>query len=74
MCRNYQCAWSQTLLSIEMRPDLLDILVSVEHDNVSGKQFLKVISDYPLTNSQEEYFNNWCEQHNTFYKVVTHEN
>lgn len=41
-CKNYQCAWSQGLLDIDMRPDKSGLLVSIEKDK-SGNQFFSVI-------------------------------
>lgn len=43
MCRNYQCAWTQFVLPEWMKPNLCGVMVSVEYDKETGKQFLKVI-------------------------------
>lgn len=42
-CRKYQCAWSQYLLHDDMRPDRCGLMVSVENDKETGKQYLKVV-------------------------------
>ncbi len=41
LCKNYQCLWSQDILSEENRPDKTGLLVSVE--NLKGWQYLKII-------------------------------
>jgi Fe-S-cluster containining protein len=42
MCRRYQCAYTQFLLPRNMRPDISQLLVSVEFDQ-EGKQYLKAV-------------------------------
>ena len=42
VCRKYQCAWTQHLLDIDMRPDKCGIMVSVEID-ANKKQYLKAM-------------------------------
>lgn len=65
LCRNYQCAWSQYLLSEEMRPDKSNIIVSVER-NENG-QYLNVfpINNVEISEEIKEYFKNWSEKMNT---------
>ena len=70
MCRDYQCAWSQGLFTSELKPNISNLLISVEFDT-AGMQYLKLI---PLSNdvSQEtiEYINNWVDNNNTYYVVT----
>lgn len=42
-CHKYQCAWSQYLLDDDMRPDQCGLMVSVENNEETGKQYLKAI-------------------------------
>lgn len=42
-CQKYQCAWSQHLLNEDMRPDQCGLMVSVENNKETGKQFLKAV-------------------------------
>jgi len=64
-CRNYQCAWSQSLLPEEMRPDKCDVLVSVEI--INERQCLKVmpINNKKLSDENIEYFKRWGDMMNT---------
>jgi Fe-S-cluster containining protein len=41
VCKDYQCAWSQGLMSEEMKPTISKVMISVERD--PQKQFLRVI-------------------------------
>lgn len=70
VCRGYQCAWSQGLFTPELKPNISNLLISVELDT-TGMQYLKLI---PLSNdvSQEtiEYINNWVDNNNTYYVVT----
>lgn len=64
-CRDYQCAWSQYLLSDEMRPDKCGVLVSVEQ-NENG-QYLKAIrinTKEDITETRK-YLQNWSDKMNT---------
>jgi Fe-S-cluster containining protein len=42
VCRKYQCAWTQHLLDIDMRPDKCGLMVSVEIDQ-NKKQYFKAM-------------------------------
>lgn len=42
-CRNYQCAWSQTLFDEDLRPDKCGVLISVETNPNTQEQFFKVL-------------------------------
>lgn len=42
-CRNYQCAWSQTLFDEDLRPDKCGVLISVETNSNTQEQFFKVL-------------------------------
>ncbi len=44
-CRKYQCAWSQHLLDMDLRPDKCGLMVSVEI--ADGRQYLKAIEIWP---------------------------
>jgi hypothetical protein len=65
VCRNYQCAWSQSLLPEEMRPDKYNILISVENNHMG--QYLKVlpINNKEISNEMLEWLKNWSEKMNT---------
>lgn len=53
MCRNYQCAWSQSLFDEEFRPDKTGLMVSVEN-GLDNQQYLKVIEIWEQV-PQENY-------------------
>jgi len=42
-CKNYQCAWSQTLFDEDLRPDKCGVLISVEINSNTQEQFFKVL-------------------------------
>lgn len=42
-CKNYQCAWSQSLFDEDLRPDRCGVLISVENNLNTKKQFFKVV-------------------------------
>lgn len=62
-CMNYQCAWSQELLSEEMRPDKCGVIASVENDE-SG-QYLKLTLIREINTSILDYFREWGRKMNT---------
>lgn len=73
-CDNYQCAWSQRLLPEWMKPNLSNVLVSVEIDHAQQKQFLRVIEmaptiDYAVYKEIEDF----CNKHDTYYLKVPYE-
>ena len=64
VCEGYFCAWSQELISEEMRPDKCEVLASVEN-NEKG-QYLKLVSTQEEINKDIlEYFKNWSRMMNT---------
>ena len=42
-CHDYQCAWSQGILSEWMKPNECGVLISVEINKDTNQQFLRVI-------------------------------
>ena len=68
-CRNYFCAWTQELLPIEMRPDKIGVVVSVEVDG-QGKQYLKAIHKNPLDQDFLDEINRFVKEHNTYFTSV----
>ena len=65
-CQKYQCAWSQDILSDLMQPDKCGVIISVEIDKSTNKQFLRCSGI--LTDTIKTYLNEWCENNNTYYK------
>lgn len=70
-CHNYQCAWTQGILSEWMKPNECGVMVSVEVDQEQQKQFLRVIEirdtvEYNIYSEIEKF----CEQNNTYYVKV----
>jgi hypothetical protein len=68
-CRNYQCAWSQGIIPIELKPDECGFLISVEA-NKENKQFLKIVTEKQLDTNTTEYFDQWCKNNKTYYEVI----
>lgn len=63
-CRNYQCAWSQSLIDEDLRPDKCDVIASVE--NNSNGQYLRLINMGKEINKDTLiYFKRWSTQMNT---------
>lgn len=74
-CRKYQCAWSQGILDIDMRPDIVGLMVSVENDK-TGKQFLRSMETRPDNISYESYkkIENSAVKLQTYLKKVKYNN
>jgi|694.fasta_scaffold142555_3 hypothetical protein len=68
-CSNYQCAWSQGLFPLWMKPTESNVLISIEiKDN---NQFLKVIEmGNPIKNDILKYIEDWVIQNNTYYILI----
>ena len=68
VCRKYQCAWTQQLLELDMRPDKCGILVSVEIDE-NKKQYLKVIEiDKSVTFETYKRLDECAKKLDTYWK------
>lgn len=69
LCKNYQCLWSQNILSEEHRPDKTGILVSVE--NLKGWQYLKIIKTREIFNqSGFDEIIKFAKDHKTPYMII----
>lgn len=72
-CVKYQCAWTQKLFPIDMRPDKCGLMVSVETDT-DGKKMLKVMELIPIV--EYRYYkeiNKFCENNDTYFVKVPYE-
>ena len=69
VCKDYQCGWSQGLLSEEMKPTLSNVMISVETKD--NKQFLRVIE---LTDDVKEdvytEIKEFTDKHYTYFVKV----
>jgi Fe-S-cluster containining protein len=70
-CHNFQCAWTQGILSEWMKPNECGVLVSVEIDKEQQKQYLRVIEmrhtiDFNIYSEIEKF----CEENKTYYVKV----
>ena len=59
-CYRYQCAWTQELLPVWMKPSEIDLIVSVENDD-NGKQFLKAVSPNELETDHKDELEIFCK-------------
>lgn len=70
MCRNYQCAWSQFVLPLWMKPNKCGVMVSVEVDE-NGKQYLKAIElQKEIVYDVYASINKFTEENNTYWVRV----
>ena len=69
VCHDYQCGWSQGLLSEEMKPTISNVMISVEKDG--SKQFLRVIE---LSDNVEDKvyteIKEFTDKHDTYFIKV----
>lgn len=68
-CRNYYCAWAQELFPEWMRPDKINVLISVELDK-NNQKFLKVVTTDQLEDSILNQINNFVKINKTYFKIV----
>jgi len=69
VCKDYQCAWSQGLLSEDMKPTISDVMISVEKDG--QKQFFRVIE--LVSDIKEEVYTEikeFTDKHDTYFIKV----
>ena len=64
LCKDYFCAWSQELVSEEMRPDKCGVLASVEN-NENGQYLRLTLTQKEINTDILEYFKEWGQIMNT---------
>jgi Fe-S-cluster containining protein len=62
-CMNYECAWTQELISEEMRPDKCGVIASVENDKYG--QYLKLTAIREINKDILKYFQEWGKKMNS---------
>jgi len=67
-CKKYQCAWTQGLFPEQFRPDKSGVLVTVQTNKQTGKQFLKVteISE-KINNEIDQHLHESRKENDTYY-------
>lgn len=73
-CDKFQCAWTQNLFPEWMKPNICNVLISVEINKNDGTQFLRVVEmketiDYAVYAEIEKF----CNENNTYYVKVPYE-
>lgn len=67
VCRNYHCAWRQGLFDEDLKPNISNVMISVENETPQ-KQFLRVI-ELGENVSEETYvkIKEFTDKHNTYF-------
>jgi len=68
LCRRFFCAWAQELLPEWMKPNNINVIVSVEKDN-KGNQYLNAVSAVNIPSNITEEINTFVTKNNTYYKI-----
>lgn len=70
VCQSYQCAWSQNLFIESLKPNVSNLLISVEQD-ANKKQYLKIIPlNKSISQDSIDYINDWVKRHNTYCQIA----
>ena len=73
-CHDYQCAWSQGILSEWMKPNECGVLVAVEINREEGRQFLRVVEMQEIVDyNVYAEIDRFCQENNTYYVKVPYE-